>query len=254
MAIAEVRQRERICKHCKTTFTYPVGKGSDRQHCSEECRLAYQASRRLPKDQWPICSTDGCERHTRSATAKVCWPCYKAEAKRRAGVCQVQKCTAPATRVGHGLCEKHYGRIRRLGTFEVQPRVMLQVVGGYIQIKDADHPLAQVSNGWVFQHRAVAYEKYGPGPHPCHWCGAVHEWPDLVVDHLNEQKADNRPENLVVACNPCNRMRGGMIPFIKRMLPERLSEFIATFEHMRAEPAVSKEWHDSEAQAMERRA
>jgi hypothetical protein len=119
--------------------------------------------------------------------------------------------------------------------------------GGYRIIKDADHPLTQ-GNGWVAQHRAVAYEKYGEGPHPCHWCGSIHDWPDLVVDHLNEHKADNVPSNLVVACNPCNRMRGGMIGFIGKVLPERMDDLIATFEHMR------KAWHDSEAQAQEKRA
>lgn len=233
MASPEVRQRERICKHCSASFNYPVGKGSDRQHCSDTCRIAYKRARRLPKAQWPKCSNEGCDRRVRALNSKVCSPCNTAAAKARAGVCRVHKCASPATRVGAGLCEKHYGRIRRIGTTDLVPRVEIMLSAGYRIVKAPDHPLVQ-GNGWLGEHRAVAYEKYGPGPHACHWCGTDHDWPDLVVDHLNEQKADNRPENLVVACNPCNRMRGGMIPFIKRMLPERLSEFVATFEHMRA--------------------
>lgn len=186
-----------------------------------------------PKSDWPLCATEGCQRRVRARSAKTCTKCYASLAKQRAGVCQVHKCAAPATRVGAGLCEAHYKRVRRLGTFDLTPRVELMVKGGYLIVKDEAHPLTQ-ANGWVAQHRAVAYQKYGEGPHPCHWCGAVHEWSDLVVDHLNEQKADNAPGNLVVACNPCNRMRGGMIPFIRRMLPERVAEFVATLEHMRA--------------------
>ena len=188
-------------------------------YCSDVCREAYKRARVRPKSEWPVCSTEGCIRHVRALSAKQCNPCYKAETKRRSGVCQVHKCGMPATRVGRDLCEKHYKRVRRVGSFDLTPRVELMVHGGYRIIKDAQHPLAQ-QNGWLGEHRAIAYEKYGPGPHPCHWCGVVQDWLDLVVDHLNEQKADNRPENLVAACNPCNRMRGGMIPFIKRMLPD----------------------------------
>ena len=232
MAKRKERLRERNCKHCNCRFTYSVGQGRDRIHCSDKCRSDYKVARRPPKSQWPTCSTDGCDRHVRSVDAKKCNPCYTLEIKRRAGKCSVHKCDNPAVRVGHGLCEKHYMRVRTTGSFDLTPRVELQLAGGYIQIKAADHPLAQ-GNGWVPQHRAVAYDKYGKGPHPCHWCGAVHPWSSLVVDHLNEQRSDNKPANLVVSCNTCNRMRGGMIGFIGKLLPGREADLVATFEHMR---------------------
>jgi len=88
-----------------------------------------------------------------------------------------------------------------------------------------DHPLTH-SGGSVYEHRKVVFDKVGVGPHPCYWCGKILEWSDIVVDHLNEVKDDNRFENLVISCNPCNRARGGMLDFIKRMRGEALPTFI----------------------------
>lgn len=233
MALPELRSRERNCKHCNQVFEHVISSGRAKEHCSPECREAYKISRRTPREEWPTCSSPDCGRRVRAQNATKCNPCYRLEAKRRAGVCSVHKCTEPATRSGDGLCERHYRRVRNTGSFDLTPRVELQTSNGYVMVKKPEHPLAAKSNGWAFQHRVVAYEKYGPGPHPCHWCGLVLPWGDLVVDHLNEVKADNRPDNLVPTCNPCNRIRGGMIPFIKRMLPERVGEFVSTLQHMR---------------------
>jgi hypothetical protein len=236
MAGSEMRQRERECKHCGVLFTYPIGKGKGRVHCTATCRDAYQVENRRPRSTWPVCSTDGCGKTSRAVSATKCNTCYSLEIKRRAGKCSVQKCHSPATRVGHGLCEIHYYRVRNTGSFDLIPRVAFQTSHGYLEVKDPTHPLAK-ANGWVAQHRVVAHRKYGSGPHPCHWCGKVLDWTDLVVDHLNEVKDDNSDGNLVVACSPCNRVRGGMIPFIRRMLPDRVSEFVGTLSLMRCEEA-----------------
>lgn len=66
------------------------------------------------------------------------------------------------------------------------------------------HPLAG-PNGGVMEHRAVLYDKIGPGQHPCHHCGTVVEWGlDLHVDHLDDDPLNNDPDNLVPSCFPCN--------------------------------------------------
>lgn len=71
-----------------------------------------------------------------------------------------------------------------------------------------DHPLA-AKTGDVLEHRYVLYEKIGPGRHPCHWaCGRILEWNvDLHVDHLDDDKLNNDPENIVPSCISCNGRR-----------------------------------------------
>lgn len=83
-----------------------------------------------------------------------------------------------------------------------------------------NHPLAS-KTGKVLVARLVLYEKLGPGPHPCHWCSEIVEWTafrdgrgcrkgTLAADHLDGDKHNNEPENLVAACNDCNTLRGYM--------------------------------------------
>lgn len=69
------------------------------------------------------------------------------------------------------------------------------------------HPVAK--NGQAYEHRAVLFDKIGPGVHDCHWCGKAVEWfVDLTVDHLDCVKGNNDPGNLVPCCAGCNRRRG----------------------------------------------
>ncbi len=87
----------------------------------------------------------------------------------------------------------------------------------YKLVKIPDHPLATV-RGVVRLHRAVLYEKIGPGTHPCHWCGKALRWvtqlegkstpPDAILgDHLDGDIQNNSPKNLVPSCNGCNSLR-----------------------------------------------
>lgn len=85
------------------------------------------------------------------------------------------------------------------------------------------HPIAPPS-GTVAVARLVLYEKIGPGEHPCHWCGALVKWiagghvgtpGSLMADHLDWDRANDAPENLVPSCNHCNAHRtahGGRAP------------------------------------------
>jgi len=63
-----------------------------------------------------------------------------------------------------------------------------------------DHPLA-AANGTVLEHRKVLYDEIGAGPHPCHWgCCKQLAWPEIFVDHLDDDGLNNDPPNLVVSC------------------------------------------------------
>jgi hypothetical protein len=76
------------------------------------------------------------------------------------------------------------------------------------------HPIAP-NSGVVAVARLNLYEKIGPGPHPCNWCGTPIDWkpndpyaPDaLIADHLDWHTDDDSPDNLTPSCNPCNSHR-----------------------------------------------
>jgi hypothetical protein len=77
-----------------------------------------------------------------------------------------------------------------------------------------DHPIAP-PGGVVAVARVMLYDKLGPGPHPCHWCGLALRWvcdgtrpaDALFVDHLDFDARNDVPENLVPSCHVCNAHR-----------------------------------------------
>jgi hypothetical protein len=79
---------------------------------------------------------------------------------------------------------------------------------GYVRIHAAD-------GLHILEHRVILLAKIGPGTHPCHWCGAPVTWTKgmrlgpgvLVTDHVDWDKTNNDPANLVPACQPCNVTR-----------------------------------------------
>lgn len=85
---------------------------------------------------------------------------------------------------------------------------------GYVVESRPLHPLASPKTGMVAQHRAVLYDKIGPGTHDCHWCSEPVTWElplghplRLEVDHLDGVRANNDATNLVPSCRICNTRR-----------------------------------------------
>lgn len=234
MAELALSVRSRECKNCAQEFTYNVGPGRVRSHCGDACRKSWKVKQRKPRSDWPRCATGGCQTAARSQSDRYCNGCASSLRKASAGLCTVRKCTGAATRSGHRLCEKHYYRVRRTGTVSDRvPVLELMHSGGYVLRKASKHPLAG-RNGWAFEHRLVAYDKYAGQQLVCHWCEVSLTWRGAVVDHLDEVKTNNCPRNLVVACNTCNRLRGSM-GYMARLLPDaKLNELIASFTLMRA--------------------
>jgi uncharacterized Zn-finger protein len=124
--------------------------------------------------------------------------------------CKVEGCHKAANRKAAQLCESHYMRFRRRGTFDKVPKVeTANHSNGYILEHRDGHPLCTPGGGnTVFQHRRVFYDAHGKGPFNCHWCEAVVTWSYLHIDHLNENKKDNAISNLVASCQVCNQGRG----------------------------------------------
>lgn len=132
------------------------------------------------------------------------------------------------------MCERHYYRKRRTGSYDLKPRNAGWKKGGYLVQTALGHPMSN-AQGHAYVHRIVAFEKYGPGPQSCHWCSkGLPTWSCVKVDHLDEDKANNDPDNLVTACNDCNRARGAVIPLLQRVTSDRLEELLETFRAMHA--------------------
>jgi len=118
-----------------------------------------------------------------------------------------------------GYCAMHYGRLLVHGEVGGPERLLAHKGGGYVnkhgyrRIYLPAHPLgAARHDGQVEEHRVVLYDSIGPGPHACYWCGTEVDWfaeehRKLQTDHVNADKLDNRAENLVPSCRPCNTTR-----------------------------------------------
>lgn len=134
---------------------------------------------------------------------------------RRFGVRELRTCEYPGCeRLNKGgyqaLCERHYRerRVEKLPTLfhADKPERMGRYENrktGYILLRDKTHSLSN-KQGYVYEHRAVAFQKYGPGSQTCYWCNADIEWADLHVDHLDWNRTNNTFANLVTSCPDCN--------------------------------------------------
>lgn len=128
--------------------------------------------------------------------------------------CEYEGCGSLARSKSAAYCGKHYHREYRHGSVDADFRsIKTAPDGSYVAEYDPKHPLAS-KQGKVYVHRKVLYEMIGDGPHACHWCGVTVNWslviglPDcLQVDHLDEDKGNNNPDNLVPSCGQCNTTR-----------------------------------------------
>lgn len=74
-----------------------------------------------------------------------------------------------------------------------------------------DHPLRR-DTPVVLSHRIALWDKIGEGPHTCFYCQKPVTWfpaenpemSSLSVDHVDRDKKNNNPENLVPCCHACN--------------------------------------------------
>lgn len=189
--------RVSVCPNCKHEFTQRLQRRRPRTYCSDRCRKQGKATHHQALRALGRLCIRGCGRKT-GTRKELCEACYAYE--RRVGN------VGPAPK-------------KRCGRFVTKD--------GYVRIRLEGHILC-TGDGMAYEHRVVLHERLGDEPSTsCHWCGAVLVgWRAIVVDHLNEQKADNRPENVVPTCNRCNRARGAMVGFISRLRPDRIDQFL----------------------------
>jgi hypothetical protein len=132
-------------------------------------------------------------------------------------MCEIEGCGRPKRSSTAAWCSRHYFRWYRHGDplaikYTSEPRL---ATNGYLEQVRRGHPLARHGRQQVvLVHRAVLFERIGPGPHPCHWCASIVRWDaprmaadQLVADHLDFDRLNNNPGNLVPSCNSCNAGR-----------------------------------------------
>lgn len=124
--------------------------------------------------------------------------------------CKVDGCDRESDYIAQQVCQKHYFRMMRYGTYEKtkvgKRQERSKNAKGYQMIYRPDHPLA-MGNGRVYEHRKVVYDQYGENIPPCELCSKSVTWKSAHIDHIDDSVDNNEPENLRVLCRACNTMR-----------------------------------------------
>lgn len=126
-------------------------------------------------------------------------------------LCKIEGCGREAQYKEQGVCQKHYFRFRRNGSYDTLPRSpraqRVEMPGkGYQRVFDPGHVLAD-GGGYVAEHRKIVYSRFGDTLPPCELCGAALDWKTCHIDHIDEDVRNNTPENLRPLCRPCNTFR-----------------------------------------------
>lgn len=175
------------------------------------------------------CSVDGCGK--RLVARGVCsmhyyrlthhgsldLPAPRPRPDRTKRTCSIEGCDRAVW--SREMCNLHYTRTKRTGgPGPAGPTTNPPGSGclrpdGYRVVYFHGHPLAD-ANGQILEHRLVLFAVIGSGEHSCHWCAKPIRWiapagtaAALVVDHLDWNRANNAPANLVPSCSPCNIAR-----------------------------------------------
>ncbi|QIA76155.1 HNH endonuclease signature motif containing protein [Rodentibacter caecimuris] len=130
--------------------------------------------------------------------------------------CKIDGCDREARYKADCVCQKHYFRFMRNGTYDLLPKPTRQYrrsnMKGYQLLFEPRHPLA-MSDGYVYEHRLVVYSIYGDKLPHCQFCGSQLTWHNCHVDHIDNDIANNKPSNLRPICRGCNVMRShSLIP------------------------------------------
>lgn len=156
----------RQCEICDAEFvSYSKQAGAGR-FCSKACHIAWQGRNRVHK----VCETCGSEFSLSPSQAEYV---EKGKYSRKARFCS-QAC------MGAGFRKRPLERMHN-------GKPALLDANGYVKIWVPNHKTGRVHTGWLSEHRVVMEQFLGRPLRA-----------DEHVHHINEQKDDNRLENLVV--------------------------------------------------------
>ena len=124
--------------------------------------------------------------------------------------CKVDGCEKDARYKSQCVCQKHYFRFMRTGAYDLAEKkgpMKTREWNGYIRVHEPDHPLADM-NGYVAEHRKVVYDRIGESLSECELCKKPVDWTTVHIDHKDDNRKNNAPDNLRPLCNGCNTRRG----------------------------------------------
>lgn len=119
-------------------------------------------------------------------------------------MCKIRGCDRESQYKAQDVCQKHYFRFMRTGSYEKsKPKYRKSNPKGYQTIYKPSHPLSH-KDGYVYEHRFVVYEEIGENLSSCEICEKPVTWKTVHIDHIDNDVTNNERRNLRPLCRVCN--------------------------------------------------
>lgn len=121
--------------------------------------------------------------------------------------CKIDGCSNTVMYKKDNVCQKHYFRKMRYGTYELTSvrKYRIQNPAGYQKLYEPLHPLCN-KDGYVYEHRKVYFDS-GKQFNNCSICNIEINWNTLHIDHIDKDVTNNNLNNLRPTCRNCNTFR-----------------------------------------------
>ena len=126
-------------------------------------------------------------------------------------ICKILDCGRPAQYRKDQVCQKHYFRFMRTGSYDKRKsKYRIVNPAGYYSVFEPSHEVSD-ARGYVYEHRFVLFNEFGNSITECALCGREWRWDggkSCHVDHIDDDITNNKIGNLRPLCNSCNTKRG----------------------------------------------